>query len=60
MLSTRSGGLKLIDEKRIIQTYQPVITMSGDQEDDTKEIYKTGLLARLSQLTPNTSVIPDF
>jgi CheY-like chemotaxis protein len=35
---------KLIDEKRIIQTYQPVIAMFDD-ETETKEIYRTGLQA---------------
>jgi len=35
---------KLIDEKRIIQTYQPVTAMFGD-EGEAKEIYKTGLQA---------------
>ncbi len=33
---------KLIDENRITQTYQPIIAMFGD-EDEAKEIYKTGL-----------------
>ncbi len=33
---------KLIDEKRIIQTYQPVAAMFSD-EDEIKEIYITGL-----------------
>jgi CheY-like chemotaxis protein len=36
---------KLIDEKRIIQTYQPVIAMFDNTEDETKEIYKIGLQA---------------
>jgi ActR/RegA family two-component response regulator len=35
---------KLIDEKRIIQTYQPVTAMIDD-EHETKEIYMTGLQA---------------
>ncbi len=35
---------KLIDEKRIIQTYQPVTAMFSD-EGEVKDIYKTGLLA---------------
>jgi CheY-like chemotaxis protein len=33
---------KLINEKRIIQTYQPVIAMFDD-ENEIKDIYKTGL-----------------
>jgi len=36
---------KLIYEKRIIQTYQPVITMFDERQDDIKEIYKIGLQA---------------
>jgi CheY-like chemotaxis protein len=51
---------KLIDEKRIIQTYQPVTAMFGD-EDAIKEIYKTGLQAiveddKLNEYLLDTSI----
>ena len=36
---------KLMNEKRIVQTYQPVIAMFDNEDTDTYEIYKTGLLA---------------
>ena len=51
---------KLIDEKRIIQTYQAVTAMFED-ENEIKEIYKTGLQAivdddELNQYLSDTSV----
>jgi Response regulator receiver domain len=51
---------KLIDEKRIIQTYQPITAMFDD-ENETKEIYKTGLQAviednELNQFLLDTSI----
>jgi CheY-like chemotaxis protein len=51
---------KLIDEKRIIQTYQPVTAMFDD-ENETKEIYKTGLQAivedeKLNEYLSDTSI----
>ncbi|MBL1142321.1 MAG: response regulator [Proteobacteria bacterium] len=51
---------KLIDEKKIIQTYQPVTAMFGD-EDQAKEIYKTGLQAisdsnDINEYLSNTSI----
>jgi CheY-like chemotaxis protein len=51
---------KLIDEKRIIQTYQPITAMFDD-ENETKEIYKTGLQAvieddELNQFLSDTSI----
>ena len=39
---------KLIEEKRIIQTYQPVISMF-DSEGETKEVYKIGLQAIIEE-----------
>ena len=47
---------KLIDEKRIIQTYQPVITMYDDGQDETKEIYKTGIQAIIEDDEINKSL----
>jgi CheY-like chemotaxis protein len=51
---------KLIDEKRIIQTYQPVTAMFGD-DSEMKEIYKTGLQAivendKLNEYLSDTSI----
>ncbi len=52
---------KLIDEKRIIQTYQPIAAMFSD-EAETKEIYKTGLQAiveddKLNEYLSDTSIL---
>ena len=51
---------KLIDENKIIQTYQPITAMFGD-EGDSREIYKTGLQAlsereELNEYLADTSV----
>ena len=36
---------KLMNEKRIVQTYQPVIAMFDNSDIDSHEIFKTGMLA---------------
>ena len=51
---------KLIDENKLIQTYQPITAMFGDEED-SREIYKTGLQAlsdsdELNEYLVDTSV----
>jgi len=40
---------KLIDEKRIIQTYQPVMAMFDNEDDSNIELYKTGLQAIIEE-----------
>jgi CheY-like chemotaxis protein len=40
---------KLIEEKRIIQTYQPVMAMFDDGGDSDIELYKTGLKAIIEE-----------
>ncbi len=46
---------KLINEKRILQTYQPAIAMFNDGADN-KEIYKTGLKTMLKDNSLNDSL----
>ncbi|MCG8379089.1 MAG: EAL domain-containing protein, partial [Proteobacteria bacterium] len=46
---------KLFDEKRVLQTYQPVISMSDTNEFEEKEVYKTGL-----QTITDDEQITDF
>jgi CheY-like chemotaxis protein len=51
---------KLIDEKRIIQTYQPVMAMFDDGGDSNIELYKTGLQAIIEEDNELNEMLVDI
>ncbi|GJM04741.1 MAG: hypothetical protein DHS20C09_07320 [marine bacterium B5-7] len=51
---------KLIDEKRIIQTYQPVMAMFDDGGDSNIELYKTGLQAIIEEDNELNKILSDI
>jgi CheY-like chemotaxis protein len=51
---------KLIDEKRIIQTYQPVMAMFDDDGDSNIELYKTGLKAIIEEDNELNEMLSDI